>query len=84
MSALLQNYKINIGLSKPISRILSWTIIYLGRVLPPSAQCHLLFVPSKHIFYHTVLLRLGFTWSYSLLYAGELLPRLSTLTLNII
>ncbi len=72
-----------IGTSKSISRVLYLTTIYLGQVLPPNSRHH----PGKRrasvILPIWVLLRIGFTGPRSLLHAGELLPRLSTLTKSI-
>jgi hypothetical protein len=66
--------------ASPVSRVLYSTIIYLGAALPPRS-CH----PSENCVGPTasllsVLLRIGFTWPTSRQAAGELLPRLSTLT----
>ena len=67
-------------MSEPVSRVLSFkAIIYLGRGLLRGSSHPSVFA---QLTYHilSVLLRVGFTWPHSLLYAGELLPRLSILT----
>ena len=74
-------------LSAPISRVLSFkTVIYLGALLPMRSS-HLLGEAgpaltqySKRVLPSTVLLRIEFTGPNSSQSAGELLPRLSTLT----
>ena len=45
-----------------------------------AAQCHLIKAIGPMLSFIAVLLRIGFTGQHSLLCAGELLPRLSTLT----
>ncbi len=62
-----------------VSRVLYWTVIYLGRT-SPHASLPPVKLPSKLKTLRWVLLRIGFTWPCSLLHAGELLPRLSILT----
>ena len=67
------------GTSKPVSRVLSFkAIICLGAELLLRSRHPSKLWPSKPLL--SVLLRIGFTGHSSLLYAGELLPRLSTLT----
>jgi len=69
-----------IGATRSVSRVLSWTIIYLDRTLPHGSS-HLLGTRrAAAVCPSTMLHRIGFTWPRSLLRAGELLPRLSTLT----
>ncbi len=70
--------------SKPISRVLSFkTVIYLG-VLLPTRSSHLLGEAGSALALDatpsTVLLQIEFTGPNSSQSAGELLPRLSTLT----
>ena len=65
--------------TKPISRVLYLTVICLGPALPqglkpPFWECRAGLTPKS------VLLRIGFAGPRSRLRAGELLPRLSTLT----
>ena len=68
--------------SESVSRVLSFkAIICLGvgllqRSSHPSVLCAQLTADMS------VLLRVGFTWPHSLLCAGELLPRLSILTVK--
>ena len=62
-----------------VSRVLYWTVIYLGRT-SPYASLPPVKLPSKLKTLRWVLLRIGFTWPHGLPHAGELLPRLSTLT----
>ena len=65
-----------------VSRVLSCMTIYLGAMLPLRSS-HLLTKRAEQTRYpphQSVLHRVGFTWRYSLLHPGELLPRLSTLT----
>ena len=65
--------------SRPVSRVLSFkAIICLGAELLLRSRHLSKLWPSKPLL--SVLLRIGFTGHSSLLYAGELLPRLSTLT----
>ena len=69
-------------MSKPVSRVLSFkAIIYLGGGLLRRSSHPSVFI---QLMYHilSVLLRVGFTWPHSLLCAGELLPRLSILTVK--
>ncbi len=66
-------------MSGPVSRILSWTAIYLDLPLPVSSS-HLLGTAGQTKCPSTVLLRIEFTAPERLRLAGELLPRLSTLT----
>ncbi len=73
-------------LSKTVSRVLYWTVIYLGGLLPGRSS-HLLETGRAGRRAHrsaqslsTVLLRIEFTASDSFQPMGELLPRLSTLT----
>ena len=69
-------------MSEPVSRVLSFkAIIYLGRGLLRGSSHPSVFA---QLTYHilSVLLRVGFTWPHSLLCAGELLPRLSILTVK--
>ncbi len=65
-----------------VSRVLSGSIIYLGRT-SPHVSLPPVKLPSKVKTLRWVLLRIGFTWPYSLLHAGELLPRLSILTISL-
>jgi len=65
--------------SQPVSRVLSFkAVICLGAELLLRSRHPSKLWPSKPLL--SVLLRIGFTGHSSLLYAGELLPRLSTLT----
>ena len=65
--------------SVSVSRVLSFkAIICLGTELLLHSRHPSKLWPSKPLL--SVLLRIGFTGHSSLLYAGELLPRLSTLT----
>ena len=66
-------------MSRPVSRVLLKTTIYLGPSLPAGSS-HLLRTAGPAICPPTVLLRIEFTASDSLQPMGELLPRLSTLT----
>ena len=69
-------------MSEPVSRVLSFkAIIYLGHGLLRGSSHPSVFA---QLTYHilSVLLRVGFTWPHSLLCAGELLPRLSILTVK--
>ena len=68
-----------LSMSKPVSRILSWTAIYLGPSLPMGSS-HLLRAAGQACCSPTVLLRIEFTAAVCLQPPGELLPRLSTLT----
>ena len=67
----------------PVSRVLSWTTIYLGCGSPHSSS-HLGEndgpPPGRSPNPAVVLLQVGFTWPPGLPDAGELLPRLSILT----
>ena len=65
--------------SRSISRVLSWTVIYLdGGLLPPLKP---LFVAHRaNVQPHLALLQIGFTGFRRSRETGELLPRLSTLT----
>ena len=65
--------------SCPISRVLSRTTIYLGQWLPIGSS-HLLRAAGPAMCSPTVLLRIEFTAPTCLHAAGELLPRLSTIT----
>ena len=64
--------------SRPVSRVLSRTTIYLGRRLPDGSS-HLLRTARAAICPPTVLLRIEFTAPTRLRAAGGLLPHLSTL-----
>ena len=65
--------------SGTVSRVLSFkTVICLGARLPVRSRHLLKYRPSKPL--PSVLLRIGFTGRRRLRCAGELLPRLSTLT----
>ncbi len=65
--------------SEPVSRVLSFkTVICLGTRLPVCSRRISKYRPSKPL--HSALLRIGFTGHRRLRCAGELLPRLSTLT----
>ena len=65
--------------SEPVSRVLSFkAIICLGAELLLHSRHLSKLWPSKPLL--SVLLRIGFTGHSRLRYAGELLPRLSTLT----
>ena len=65
--------------SEPVSRVLSFkTVICLGTRLPVCSRHPSKYRPSKPLL--SVLLRIGFTGHKRLRCAGELLPRLSTLT----
>ena len=68
--------------TKSISRVLSWTVIYLGRVLPLLLNATSKGYAEQTIYPTTVLLRTGFTRQICLHTYGELLPRLSILTEN--
>ena len=67
------------GTSRPISRVLSWTVIYLDAglllTLKPLFAAH-----RAGVSLLSALLRIGFTGSQRSRETGELLPRLSTLT----
>ena len=68
--------------TKPISRVLSCAEIYLGESSPKHSSRRNN-TPAEQTITHCsnqTLHRVGFTWQYSLLHSGELLPRLSTLT----
>ncbi len=65
--------------SKPVSRVLYLTVIYLGRRLPYGSS-HPGERPGQPCAPAAVLLRIEFTGPAGLPAAGELLPRLSTLT----
>ena len=69
------------GTSKTISRVLFLTVIYLDALLPERSS-HLPRTAGQAICPPTVLLRIEFTASDSLQPMGELLPRLSTLTVK--
>ena len=71
-----------VKMSRSISRVLSWTVIYLdGGLLPPLKP---FFVAHRaNVSPHLTLLQIGFTVSRCSHVTGELLPRLSTLTLKI-
>ncbi len=62
-----------------ISRVLSWTIIYLDCMLPYSSS-HTFEAHRANVLLHLALHRIGFAGPCGLPHAGELLPRLSTLT----
>jgi len=67
--------------SRSVSRVLSFkAIICLGTELLPCSRHLSKLWPSRPLL--SVLLRIGFTGHSRLRYAGELLPRLSTLTCN--
>ena len=66
-------------MSRPVSRVLSRTIIYLGLPLPTDSS-HLLRTAGPAMCSPTVLLRIEFTASTCLHATGGLLPHLSTLT----
>ena len=65
-------------MSRPVSRVLSRTIIYLGLPLPTDSS-HLLRTAGPAMCSPTVLLRIEFTASTCLHATGELLPHLSTI-----
>ena len=71
-------------IGKTVSRVLSFkAIIYLDLALPqgsshPSGLRKIAVRQTPHLVLH----RVGFTWQYCLQYPGELLPRLSTLTVK--
>ena len=67
--------------SKTVSRVLSLTVIYLDDLLPDRSS-HLLRTAGQAMCPPTVLLRIEFTASDSFQPMGELLPRLSTLTVQ--
>ena len=78
-SKVIVLFVINKKTSGSVSRVLSFkATIFLGTALPQCSSHPSEYGPSKPL--HSVLLRIGFTGPYSLLHAGELLPRLSTLT----
>ncbi len=66
--------------TRPISRVLSWTVIYLGLALPSRLTPPPRNAQGYASCSSTVLLRIGFTGPRGLPRAGELLPRLSILT----
>ena len=68
-------------LSKSVSRVLYWMTIFLGCLLPVQLQppCRKHAEQTLFVFY-AVLHRVGFTWPHGLPCDGELLPRLSILT----
>ncbi len=68
--------------SKTVSRVLYLTVIYLDGLLPDRSS-HLLRTAGQAVCPPTVLLRIEFTASDSLQPMGELLPRLSTLTVQV-
>ena len=68
--------------SKTISRVLYLTVIYLDSLLPDCSS-HLPRTAGQAYCPPTVLLRIEFTASDSLQPMGELLPRLSTLTVQV-
>ena len=71
--------RLSFGASRTVSRVLSFkAIICLGKGLLLCSRHPLKFWPSKPL--RSVLLRIGFTGRKRLRCAGELLPRLSTLT----
>ena len=71
--------RLSFGASRTVSRVLSFkAIICLGKGLLLCSRHPLKFWPSKPLW--SVLLRIGFTGHECLHRAGELLPRLSTLT----
>ena len=64
--------------SSVLSSHLSWLDVTV------TAQCHLLEARRANVFrFSAVLLQIGFTEPYGLPYAGELLPRLSILTVKL-
>ena len=65
--------------SKPVSRVLSGTIICLPHMLPYGSS-RLAGMAGQAFEYSLTLLRVGFTFANSRQFAGELLPRLSILT----
>ena len=65
--------------SKSVSRVLSWIIICLDQRLPDGSS-RSIGKGSGQSVYIPALLRVGFTWTNSRQFVGELLPRLSTLT----
>ena len=65
-------------MSRPVSRVLSRTIIYLGLPLPADSS-HLLRTAGPASCSPAVLLRIEFTASTCLHATGELLPHLSTI-----
>ena len=66
-------------MSKSVSRVLYWTVIYLGCTFLHTSS-HLWETPSRLNLLYTVLHRMGFTRQSGLPPYGELLPRLFTLT----
>jgi len=69
-------------MSKSVSRVLYWTVIYL-RCAFLHTSSHLQETPSRLNLLYTVLHRMGFTRQSGLPPYGELLPRLFTLTTNV-
>ena len=69
----------NINASRSVSRVLSWTTIYLALPLPAGSS-HLLRTTGPVVCPPTVLLRIEFTASTCLHAMSELLPHFSTLT----
>ena len=69
--------------SKSVSRVLYWMIIYLGTTVTGRLKRSTLHRNARRAAaskVHMILHRIGFTWPHNRLCAGELLPRLSTLT----
>ena len=67
--------------TKHVSRVLCETTIYLGSMSPSLLIATCRDVTGRHMMsLFAVLLRIGFAEPHSLPCAGELLPRLSTLT----
>ena len=69
--------------SKSVSRVLYWMIIYLGAAVTGRLKRSTLHQNARRAAaskVHMILHRIGFTWPHNRLCAGELLPRLSTLT----
>ena len=69
--------------SKSVSRVLYWMIIYLGAAVTGRLERSTLHRNARRAAaskVHMILHRIGFTWPHNRLCAGELLPRLSTLT----
>ena len=68
-----------LNVSRSVSRVLSWTVIYLDAGLPLALKPF--FVAHRaNVSPQLTLLRIGFTGSRRSRETGELLPRLSTLT----
>jgi len=70
-------------MSKSVSRVLSWMVIYLDLQLPAdSSDLTRKLGGPPYALPYLILLQMGFTEPVSRLTAGELLPHLSTLTIK--